>query len=628
MISSCIHRGKIRAFRLCCPRYLSAVPTAQELDQPLKNSPVPEDGVAAHVQKLNQILQSCARNGDAIEGKACHAQVIHLGLHSDTLTANILVNMYSKCGLLDYARKVFDGMPHRSLVSWNTMIGTLARVGEDQEALTLFIQMLRRGKEGAHAPFSEFTLSSVLCACAAKCALLECKQLHAFSVKAMMDENVFVATALLDLYAKCGLINDANSIFESMRDRSEVTWSSMIAGYVRNEMYEEALVLFQRGQVIGLEHNQFSISAIICACAGLAALIEGNQVHAILWKAGFGSNIFIASSLIDMYAKCGSIREAYIVFLGVEEKNTVLMNSIISGFAKHARPTEAMVLYEKMQQMGMYPNEVTFVCVLNACSHVGSVQKGRKYFDLMIKEYNLSPNVLHYACMVDILGRAGLVNEAYDLIAQMPFDATSSMWGSLLSSCRNHGNLDLAVVAASKLFEIEPENAGNHVLLSNVYAANKKWAEVARVRKFLKDSEAKKEKGRSWIEIKDKVHSFMVGERNHPRIADIYDKLDRMMEEMERMGYRAETEHDLHDVDSGRKQELLKHHSEKLALAFGLMCSSPNAPLRIMKNLRICVDCHSFMKLASSITGREIIVRDTNRFHHFTDGSCSCGDFW
>ncbi|XP_031374852.1 pentatricopeptide repeat-containing protein At5g04780, mitochondrial isoform X2 [Punica granatum] len=572
MISSCIHRGKIRAFRLCCPRYLSAVPTAQELDQPLKNSPVPEDGVAAHVQKLNQILQSCARNGDAIEGKACHAQVIHLGLHSDTLTANILVNMYSKCGLLDYARKVFDGMPHRSLVSWNTMIGTLARVGEDQEALTLFIQMLRRGKEGAHAPFSEFTLSSVLCACAAKCALLE--------------------------------------------------W------YVRNEMYEEALVLFQRGQVIGLEHNQFSISAIICACAGLAALIEGNQVHAILWKAGFGSNIFIASSLIDMYAKCGSIREAYIVFLGVEEKNTVLMNSIISGFAKHARPTEAMVLYEKMQQMGMYPNEVTFVCVLNACSHVGSVQKGRKYFDLMIKEYNLSPNVLHYACMVDILGRAGLVNEAYDLIAQMPFDATSSMWGSLLSSCRNHGNLDLAVVAASKLFEIEPENAGNHVLLSNVYAANKKWAEVARVRKFLKDSEAKKEKGRSWIEIKDKVHSFMVGERNHPRIADIYDKLDRMMEEMERMGYRAETEHDLHDVDSGRKQELLKHHSEKLALAFGLMCSSPNAPLRIMKNLRICVDCHSFMKLASSITGREIIVRDTNRFHHFTDGSCSCGDFW
>lgn len=626
MNSLCIYRRKTRPFGLCHHRCLAAVPKAQELEQPLKNCPVSGDWTAARLQKIHQILQLCARNESIMEGQACHAQIIELGLHSDTLTSNILINMYSKCRRLDCARKVFDEMPQRSTVSWNTMIGSLARDGEDMEALTLFKQMLRQGKEAT--PFSEFTLSSVLCACAAKCALIECKQLHAFSIKAMMHENVFVGTALLDLYAKCGLTNDAISFFESMRDRSDVTWSSMVSGYVRNELYEEALMLFRRAQVMGLEHNQFTISTVVCACAGLAALIEGDQVHAILRKTGFGSNIFIASSLIDMYAKCGSIREAYIVFSGVEDKNAVLMNSMMSGFAKHARPIEAMVLYEKMQQMGMPPNEVTFVCVLSACSHAGSVEKGRKYFDIMIKEHNLLPNVLHYACMVDILGRAGRINEAYDLIAQMPFPATVSMWGSLLSSCRNHGNLHLAEVAAVKLFEMEPENAGNHVLLSNLYAANKNWVEVARARKVLKESNAKKEKGRSWIEIKDKVHSFMVGERNHPRIADIYLKLDSLAEEMEKMGYRVETEHDLHDVDSGRKRELLKHHSEKLALAFGLMCLYPGAPIRIMKNLRICVDCHSFMKLASSITTREIIVRDTNRFHHFSNGSCSCGDFW
>lgn len=625
MNSLCIcSKGECRSFGLRCLRYLSAVPKAQELGQPSKNCPISGDWIAVRVKEIHRILQSCARNGISTEGRACHAQIVQLGLQSDALTSNILINMYAKCLLLDCARKVFDEMPQRSTVSWNTMIGSLARDGDDREALTLFRRMLRQ--QGT--PFSEFTLSSVLCACAAKCALIECKQLHAFSVKAMMDDNVFVGTALLDLYAKCGLINDAGSFFESMRDRSDVTWSSMVAGYVQNELYEEALILFRRGQVVGLKHNQFTISSVVCACAGLAALIEGKQVHAILWKTGFGSNLFIASSLVDMYAKCGSIREAYIVFSGVEEKNTVLMNSMMSSFAKHARSIEAMVLYEKMQQMGMSPNEVTFMCVLSACSHVGSVEKGRKYFDLMIKEHNLLPNVLHYGCMVDILGRAGQINEACDVITQMPFDATVSMWGSLLSSCRNHGNLDLAEMAAAKLFEIEPENAGNHVLLSNLYAANKKWEEVARARKVLKDSKAKKEKGRSWIEIKDKVHSFMVGERHHPRIADVCLKLDSMMEEMEEMGYRVETENDLHDVDSGRKRELLKHHSEKLALAFGLMCLPPCAPIRIMKNLRICVDCHSFMKLASSITTREIIVRDTNRFHHFNNGSCSCGDFW
>ncbi|TQD92240.1 hypothetical protein C1H46_022210 [Malus baccata] len=274
-----------------------------------------------------------------------------------------------------------------------------------------------------------------------------------------MNLNVYVGTALLDVYAKSGLIKDASSVFESLPERSDVTWSSMVAGYVQNELYEEALVLFHRAKSIGLEQNHFTVSFAICACAGLAALIEGKQLPALLSKTGFGLNVFVVSSLVDMYAKCGSIREAYSVFQGMNERNIVLWNAMISGFARHACSLEVMVLFEKMQQ----------------------------------------------------IGRSGLILEAYDLIQKIPFGATVSMWGSLLASCRIHGNIDLAEVATKHLSEIEPNNAGNHILLSNVYAANNKWGEVARRREILKESELKKDIGKSWIEIKDKVHSFMVG---------------------------------------------------------------------------------------------------------------------
>lgn len=575
------------------------------------------------VPLLHEILQSCSRTGAIMGGKACHSQIICIGFQANTLTSNMLINMYSKCGLVDCARKVFDEMPERSLVSWNTMIGSLTRSGEERGALGLFLQMQREGN-----PLSEFTVSSVLCACAGKFAVFECKQLHAFSVKASMDSNVFVGTALLDVYGKCGFIKEASSVFECMPERSLVTWSSMMAGYVQNALYEEALILFHKAQILELEADPFVFSSAICACAGLASLIEGNQVHAVLSKAGFGSNIFINSSLIDMYSKCGAIGEAYTLFQSVEDRNVVLWNAMISGFARHARSLEVMILFEKMQQIGMFPNEVTYISVLSACSHMGLVENGRKYFELMRTEHNVLPNVMHYSTMVDILGRAGLIVAAHNLIEDMPFSATASMWGSLLASCRIHGNLQLAEVAAEHLFELEPDNAGNHILLSNIYAANKKWEEVARTRKVLKESEVKKERGKSWIEVKNTVHSFMVGERNHPRITEIYLKLDDLVKELKKLGYLAKTEDDLHNVEESRKHELLRHHSEKLAVTFGLMCLPLNAPIRIMKNLRICGDCHSFMKLTSRFTGREIIVRDTNRFHHFENGSCSCQDFW
>ncbi|KAJ4720568.1 Pentatricopeptide repeat-containing protein [Melia azedarach] len=595
-----------------------------EFASPIQRDHVRVDTKVSQLSNLYAILKFSARERLPVQGKVCHAKIIRIGINDDVITSNMLVNAYSKCGLFREARKVFDGMPERSMVSWNTMIGTYTTNGQEEEALALFMDMLREGK----IPVSEFSVSGILCGCAAKCYVFECKQLHGFAIKAAIDWNVFVGTALLDVYAKCGLIKDACRVFECMSERNEVTWSSMVAGFVQNELYEEAFALFRRAQVMGLEHNQFTISSVICACASLAALIQGKQVHAVSCKTGFISNMFVASSLIDMYAKCGVVADAYVVFSGIEERNVVLWNAMISGFSRHACSMEVMILFEKMQQTGLYPNEYTYVSVLSACSHIGLVEKGRSYFSLMVKQHNLLPIVFHYSCMVDILGRAGLIHDAFGLIERMPFDATASMWGSLLASCRNYGNLEFAEIAAKHLFRMEPGNAGNHLLLSNIYAANRRWEEVVRSRKLIRDTELKKDRGKSWIEIKDKVHIFMVGESNHPRIVQIYSKLEKLVEDMKELGYKPETEHDLHDVEDSRKQELLMHHSEKLALTFGLMCLCPGAPIRIMKNLRICGDCHSFMKFASSISGREIIVRDVNRFHHFRSGSCSCREFW
>ncbi|XP_061363964.1 pentatricopeptide repeat-containing protein At5g04780, mitochondrial [Gastrolobium bilobum] len=605
-------------------RKLSVISEAKlELLELKKVVHIRTDADASRISNLHYLLQLYAKTRSSMGGKACHAQTIRVGFEMDISTSNMLINMYSKCALVDYARRKFNEMPVKSLVSWSTMIGALTQNAEEQEALTLFIQMQREG-----TPFNEFTISSVLCACAFNCAILECMQLHAFSIKASIDSNCFVGTALLDIYAKCSSIKDAIRIFESMPEKSAVTWSSMVAGFVQNGFHEEALLLFHNAQLVGIEQDPFMISSAVSACAGQATLIEGKQVHSMSCKSGFGSNIYVASSLIDMYAKCGCISEAYLVFQGVEVRSIVLWNGMISGFARHARALEAMILFEKMQQRGFFPNDVTYVSVLNACSHMGLHEEGQKYFDLMVRQHNLSPGVLHYACMIDILGRAGLVHKAYDLIEGMPFDATISMWGSLLASCRIHDNIEFAEIAAKHLFELEPNNAGNHVLLANIYAANKKWEEVARARKLLRESELRKERGTSWIEIKNKIHSFTVGERNHPQIKRIYAKLDNLVEELKKLNYKVDINHDLHDVEESRKQMLLRHHSEKLAITFGLMCLPSDIPIRIMKNLRICGDCHNFMKIVSNYTSREIIVRDTNRFHHFKDGFCSCGDFW
>lgn len=569
------------------------------------------------------VLQDCINTKSLLMGRRTHAHMIKNGIRNDVLVTNYLINMYARCGSIKDARDLFEKMPERSLVSWNTVVSAYTQSENGIEAIKMVWRMQQEGV----LP-DKFTFTSVLRACATLMALAEGKQVHALIVKIETEFNVFVESALVDMYGKCGSVEDARLVFDKMPERNLVSWNAMIAAFAQNGEGEEALNVFRQVQRAGVNQNQYTLSSALSACASLAALQEGNQVHVVSIKTGFQYDVFVGSALVDMYAKCGSIKNAQNVFDEMPKRNVVSWNAMITGFAQHGRGIETLEIFEQMQQAGVKPNGITFVCVLSACSHAGLVNEGQRYFDSMTGDHGITPRIHHYACMIDLLGRAGRLYEAEDLIDKMPYEPNAAVWGSLLGACRIHGYMELAQRAAERLFEVEPHNAGNHVLLSNIYAAAGRWDDVEKVWKLMKDSGVKKDKGRSWVELKDKVHVFVVGDRSHPLTEKIYALLERLTEQIKEAGYVPETNYALHDVEDQQKEHLLGHHSEKLALAFGLISMPSGITIQIKKNLRVCGDCHTAFKFISNIVGREIVVRDTNRFHHFKHGQCSCGDYW
>lgn len=381
-------------------------------------------------------------------------------------------------------------------------------------------------------------------------------------------------------------------------------------------------------QDLELNPDPFICSSLLNASASLSAYEQGKQIHVHTLKFGLLSDVFTANSLVNMYARCGSIDDASRAFSEVSEKGIVSFSAMIGGLAQHGHGEKALSLFDEMLKDGIAPNNVTLVSVLCACNHAGLVTQAKRFFNSMERVFGIKPTQEHYACMIDILGRAGKLDEAMDLVNKMPFEANAAIWGAVLGAAKTHKNVDLGQRAAQKLMLIEPEKSGTHVLLANIYASAGLWENVADIRRWMKDSKVKKEPGMSWVEVKDKVYTFIVGDRSHFMSKEIYEKLDELMDLVGKEGYVPVLEIDLHNVKRSEKEVLLSYHSEKLAVAFGLISTPPRAPIRVKKNLRVCVDCHTFFKFACKVVGREIIVRDINRFHHFKDGSCSCGDYW
>eukprot|EP01018_Ginkgo_biloba_P026298 Gb_06232 [translate_table: standard] len=531
---------------------------------------------------------------------------------------NAMIAGYAQNGCIDEALQVFDNMPERNVVSWNSMISGYAQNGFVDEALNFFQKMPERNELSWNSNYS---------------------MISGYTQNGCVDEalNLFQATpernmtswnAMIAGNAQKGHVDEARNLFQKIPKRDMVSWNAVIAGYAQNGHFDDALKLFQKMQQTGGNPNLVTFVSILPACANLPALEHGKVVHEDIIRRGLHCDIVVGNALVDMYAKCGSIENGRRIFDRMPERDVISWSAMILGYGMHGLGKEAVQLFEQMELSGTKPNNVTFIGVLTACCHSGLVDDGLQYFDRMSHDYHLSPAMQHYCCMVDLLGRAGYLEEAQDFVNKMPMKPDAAVWGSLLAACRIHTNIELGEHVAERLFELDPENAAPYVLLSNIYAVAGRWDDVEKVRKMMKGRNVKKMPGQSWIEVNNKVYTFLVGDKSHPQAKKIYAKLERLSGQMKEAGYVPNTNFALHDVEEEQKEHILCLHSEKLAIAFGLINTSPGIPIRIVKNLRVCGDCHSAAKFISKIDVRNIVIRDANRFHHFTDGHCSCGDYW
>ncbi|CAA0842377.1 Pentatricopeptide repeat-containing protein [Striga hermonthica] len=555
-------------------------------------------------------------------GRQFHAAAVKLTLSDDVFVACSAFDMYSKTGLLTDADKVFDKMPERNIATWNACITNKVLNGKPREAAHKFVNLLR---EEEVTPNS-ISFCAFLNACSDAGLSTQGKQLHGYLIKAGHESDVTVSNGLIDFYGKCREIKFSERVFYSMSDRSAVSWCSMLVVYEQNHLGEAACRLFCEARRAGVEPTDFMVSSVASACAGLAALDLGRAVHGLAVKACVEGNVFVGSALVDMYGKCGCIEDCDRAFSEMPERNLICWNSLIGAYAHQGHADVALRLF---REMGPVPNYVTFVCVLTACSRGGMVGVGLEIFESMKGKYGITPGAEHYACVVDMLGRAGQVERAYEFVLrEMRVPPTVSVWGALLSACKLHGKPEIGKVAAENLFQLDPHDSGNHVILSNMYAAAGKWDEANLVRVEMKEVGIKKGTGYSWISVKGKVHIFQAKDSLHRMNIDIQAVLAKLRMDMKAAGYVPETKLALYDVEDEEKESEVWYHSEKIALAFGLMVLPPGVPVRITKNLRVCVDCHSAIKFISGIVGREIIVRDNNRFHRFVGNQCSCGDYW
>eukprot|EP01018_Ginkgo_biloba_P030321 Gb_23084 [translate_table: standard] len=569
------------------------------------------------------VLKACGKLASLREGKKIHDFIITSGFEPNIFVNSALVDMYAKCGSSQLARQVFDKMSQRNVVSWTAMIAGYTQNGEGNEALKLFQQMQMEGLKP-----NWVTIVSVLPASVLVASLQHGKEIHAYITRNEIESTVSLENALLDMYAKCGNIECARQVFERMIQRDVVSWNSIIAGYVQNGPANEALKLFNQMPSKSVKPDSVTITSVLPACARLGALQQGKDIHEQVRRNGFESIISVGNALIDMYAKCGCIEFACQVFDGMLQRDVVSWTAIIAAYGMHGHGEDALRLFHDMQEVSLKPNHITFIAVLSACSHGGLVDEGWQYFNHMVRDYGISPGLEHFACMVDLLGRAGKLDEAYNFIKKMPIEPDAAVWGALLGACKIHSNIEIGQRVADHLLELKPGNAGFYVLLSNIYADAGRWDDVAKVRVIMKDSRVKKSPGCSWIEVENKVHTFLVGDRSHTQSEKIYAMLETLAGQMKDSGYVPNTRFVLHNLDEQEKEGILSSHSEKLAIAFGLMNTCPGTPIRIVKNLRMCGDCHIAIKFISKVVGREIIVRDANRFHHFQDGLCSCDDYW
>lgn len=562
------------------------------------------------------VIRACNDLLEQSKGLCVHGELFKVGLELDVFIGTSLIEFYSglgdmkmadqlfdelpvkdmvawtmilsgfvnKCGDMERGRELFDKMPHKDLVVWNTMIYGYVKVGNVELAKKLFEQ----------APVKDILMyNTILCG-----------------------------------YVRYGEVEVLLQFFHDMPKRDLVSWNSVIGGLVRHKRISKAIKYFQCMQMENVYPNEVTIVSILSGCAQVGALDVGKWLHSYIDRNNLGLNIVVGTTLVDMYSKCGDLESAKYVFEKMPKRDVVSWNAMIMGFSMNGQSRNTLEYFSRMKNDAVSPNDVTILGVLCACVHAGLVDEGRRCFDSMSKELRLTPKVEHYGCMVDLLGRAGLLEEAYGLIQRMEIAPHTGVWGALLGACKIHRNVELAEVAIEHLIQLDLEDGGYLAIMSNIYANAGRWDDVSKVRGLMRKKGIGKLRGCSSIEINGEMHEFGVEEKTHPRAKEIHGMLEEISHRLKMAGHIASKNEVFFDLEEEEKEKALVFHCEKMAVAFGLIATEKGSIIRVVKNLRICSDCHAAIKLISGIYEREIVIRDRSRFHHFKDGSCSCGDYW
>ncbi|KAK9161833.1 hypothetical protein Syun_008174 [Stephania yunnanensis] len=567
-----------------------------ELYTQLRNRSIEPDKLV-----LLTVAKACAVLSDVVKAKEIHEDAVKFGFSSDLTLCNAFIDMYGKCRHCQGARNVFNDMPVKDVISWTSMSACYVNNGSLREALEIIRKMCLSGSRP-----NSMTLSSVLPACSGLKDLNSGREIHAFAIKNGMGENLFVSSGLINLYANCSSFKQAQVIFENMPRKDTVSWNVILSMYISNGQCEKALQLFhqirgegvelnvaswnsiiggcmQNGltvraldlfaqmQEFGFKPNYITVASILPACHDLEMLRGGREIHGFCFKHCIFEDMLVGTALVFMYAKCGDLEISERVFERLPRKDTVAWNTMILANSMHGNGEEALSLFRKMMNSGVKPNAVTFTAVLSGCSHSHLVKEAKFIFNSMRRDHMVKPDGDHYSCMVDVLSRAGHLNEAYDFIRQTPIEPTAGAWGALLAACRVYKNVDLARIAAKQLFEIEPDNPGNYVLLSNIYVTAKLWNDASEIRKLMRDRGVTKMPGCSWIQVNKKVYTFVAADKRNIQSEEIYEFLQHISEKMRHAGYSPNTDFVLQDVDQEEKVEVLCSHSEKLAVAFGIL---------------------------------------------------------
>ncbi|CAN0901494.1 Pentatricopeptide repeat-containing protein At2g13600 [Linum grandiflorum] len=490
-----------------------------------------EHRAVATAYTLVSVLNACTQLLDLRRGKQIHGRIIIRNFGGNPFILNALTDMYAKCREILAARWLFDRMANKNLVSWNSIISGYLKNGQPGKCIDLVHEMELSGLKP-----DQVTLSSILSA-----------------------------------YLKSGCFDQAEKVFRMIGEKDKVCWTTMIVGYAHNRKEEEALTLFNEMMLANVEPDTHTISSVVSCCAKLASLSHGQVVHGMAFLMGVDDDLLVSSALLDMYCKCGVTKDAWLIFTTMPTRNVVSWNSMIGGYAQNGQDSEALALFDSMLLENLKPDNITFVSVLSACNHAGLVEEGKRYFGSITEVHGLSPTLDHYACMINLLGCWGSIDEAVGLITSMPHEPNSLIWSSLLNVCATKSDIKYGEMAARKLFELDPLNAAPYVLLSNMYAAHGIWKEVAALRSLMKTNNVKKFAAYSWIDINNEVHKFVADDRSHVDSKAIYEELNNLIKKLQEFGYKPNTGLVLHDVGEQEKCESISYHSEKLALAFALM---------------------------------------------------------